>query len=193
VRDLLLSACFINVFPAKHKNFDYPKFWQHSLAVADCARQLSAQLCLCEDLAFTAGLLHDIGKLVIVLLFPEEYKRCLLEPQPLSIADEQRAMGFDHVSIGSKVAQVWNLPVNIQEAIEQHETLPTHTGSTKSLGTVIYTANLLIHHIDQLQTVETSQQEALAYVLNFLDIPYEEANAWAVSSQKFATQILAAL
>ncbi|MBS4049856.1 MAG: HDOD domain-containing protein, partial [Methylomonas sp.] len=70
VRNLLLGVGFMNVLPVYHRNFDYSLFWHHSMAVADCSRQLAMHTGIDQDIAFTAGLLHDIGLLAIVLLFP---------------------------------------------------------------------------------------------------------------------------
>jgi putative nucleotidyltransferase with HDIG domain len=189
VRDILLSACVMNILPAQNKDFDYPLFWRHCLAVADCARQLGMHTRIGPDIAFTAGLLHDIGRLVIVLLFPNDAGRLIKEPQPICLDTERRIMGFDHVEIGSKVAQYWNLPLAIQEAIEQHETPPTQAAST-SLGLLIYTANLLVKQTEQNNDDISA---SIIHVLELLGIPLEQATLWADTSRQFADQIIATL
>ena len=60
IRDILVTACFLNLLPTQHQEFNYRLFWRHSLAVADCGRQLGSSI-RPEDIVFTAGLLHDIG------------------------------------------------------------------------------------------------------------------------------------
>lgn len=190
VRDMLISACFLKILPARHKDFDYPSFWHHSLAVADCARQLGMHTGISLDIAFTAGLLHDIGRLVIVFVFPDEYSRLIKEPHPNRLETERLIIGFDHVEIGSRVAQRWNFPFAIQEAIEQHETPPAQ-GAAISLGLLVYTANLLIKEAEQCDNFDSGQQEALIDVLELLDVSVEQSRQWVDTSRQFAEQILA--
>lgn len=192
VRDMLLSAYFLKILPAQHNDFDYPWFWRHSLAVADCARQLGMHTGISQDIAFTAGLLHDIGRLVTAFVFPDEYSRLTKEPNPNELETEQRIVGFDHVEIGSKVAQLWNFPLAIQEAIEQHETPPA-PGAAKSLGLLTYTANLLIKQAEQNDDLDSGYQKVIADVLELLDISIEQSKQWTDISRKFADQILATL
>ena len=190
VRDMLLGACFSKILPVRHKDFDYPLYVHHSMAVADCARQLAIYTGISQDIAFTAGLLHDIGLLVIVLLFPDEFSRVINEPHPDRVETERRIMGFDHVEIGSKAARHWNLPVDIQEAIEQHETPPAQDAAV-STGLLIYTANLLITEAEQSDDSGLERQEAITQVLEKLDISNDQATQWVNTSRKFADQIVA--
>jgi putative nucleotidyltransferase with HDIG domain len=189
VRYMLLGVCFSNILPVRHKDFDYPLFWHHSMAVADCARQLAVYTGIGQDIAFTAGLLHDIGVLLIVLLFPDDFSRISNEPHPNRIETERLIMGFDHVEIGSKAAKHWNLPVAIQEAIEQHETPPTPE-SALSPGLLIYAANLLVIAAEQGDDSDLERQEAIACVLDKLAIPIDQATLWANTSLQFADQIV---
>jgi putative nucleotidyltransferase with HDIG domain len=192
VRDMLLGVCFSKMLPVRHKDFDYPLFLHHSMAVADCARQLAIYTGIGQDIAFTAGLLHDIGRLVIVFLFPDDFSRIINEPHPNSIETERRILGFDHVEIGGKSARHWNLPVAVQEAIEQHEIPPTPE-STISPGLLIYSANLLITEAEQGDGSGLERQEAIALVLDKLDISTDQATHWADTGLKFADQIVAIL
>jgi len=192
VKNMLLGACFSNILPVRHKDFDYPLFWHHSMAVADCARQLAIYTGSGQDIAFTAGLLHDIGLLVIVLLFPDDFSRIINESHPNRVETERRILGFDHMEIGGKAARHWNLPVAIQEAIEQHETPPVQ-GAAISLGLLIYTANLLVTEAGQGDDSGLERQEAITHVLEFLDISIDQATHWANTGRQFADQIVAIL
>ena len=192
VRDMLLGVCFSKMLPVRHKDFDYPLFLHHSMAVADCARQLANYTGIGQDIAFTAGLLHDIGLLVIVLLFPDDFSRIINEPHPNRVETERRILGFDHMEIGGKVARYWNLPVVIQEAIEQHETPPA-CDSTKSLALLVYAANLLVTEAEQGDGSGLERQEAITNVLDKLDISIDQATHWANTGRQFADQIVAIL
>lgn len=192
VRDMLLGVCFSKILSVQHKDFNYQLFWRHSMAVAHCTRQLATYTGIDQDIAFTAGLLHDIGLLVIVLLFPDDFSRIIVEPHSDSIETERRIIGFDHVEIGCKAVKHWNLPIAIQEAIEQHESPPTQE-SPISLGLLIYTANLLVSNEEQSDDSNAEHKEIIGDALNKLDIPIEKAIHWADTSRQFADQIVAIL
>lgn len=201
VRDLLVGICFSQMWSRQHHDFDYTKFWYHSMAVAECSRQLANYTGINPDIAFTAGLLHDIGQLVIVFLFPDAVDR-IFKTQDVHppcgmqapIAEkERRLLGFDHAYIGAKAALYWNFPVAIQKAIEQHETMPA-AGAVKSLGVLIYSANLLM--VDSMpwdRSAAQDREEALRITLDILGAPVEQALLSADAGRRFAERIIAAL
>lgn len=184
IRDLLISICFSKMLPARHEDFNYSLFWHHSMAVAECTRQLANCTGASPDLAFTAGLLHDIGYLIIVILFPDQFSQLVKVSPAIRIEAEQELLGLDHITLGSEAAQCWNLPVAIQEAIEQHATPPTPV-TGKSLGLLVYTANLLT-----LKT-EQSDQWILEEPLAILNVSNDQAAYCGNSGRQFADQILA--
>ncbi|MGZ8175741.1 HDOD domain-containing protein [Methylobacter sp.] len=184
IRDLLISICFSKMLSARHEDFNYSLFWHHSMAVAECTRQLANCTGANPDLAFTAGLLHDIGNLIIVILFPDKFSQLIKASTAFRVEAEQKLLGLDHMTLGSKAAQYWNLPVTIQEAIEQHETPPTPV-TGKSLGLLVYTANLLILKSEQ------SDQWILEEPLAILNVSNDQAACCSNSGQQFADQILA--
>jgi len=97
----------------------------HSLATACCAHEI-ANLVLDSDqrsLAFSAGLLHDIGKLAIAQVMPKSFARIAAEAKERSIsfqAVEHKYLGLDHTIIGKRLAQKWHLPDEITFAIWLH-------------------------------------------------------------------------
>ncbi len=175
------------MLPERHKDFNYRQFWHHSMAVAECTRQLAGLSGNSPDFAFTAGLLHDIGHLVIVVLFPDEFSQIINESA--SIETEQHILGFDHMEIGGEVAQRWNLPVTIQEAIEQHET-PPEPGAAKSLGLLIYTAHLLIGKAEQADESALEKHQPIRAALAILNVSIEQAIRCTDSGRQFADQLV---
>jgi putative nucleotidyltransferase with HDIG domain len=189
IRDMLIGICFSKILPVRHKAFNYHQFWHHSMAVAECTRQLAIHTGTRPDLAFTAGLLHDIGRLVIVALFPEEFSRIINEPASLLIETEQRILGFDNVEMGGKAAQHWNLPTAIQEAIEQHQT-PPEPGAAKSLALLVYTSNLLIVKTEQADDSALEDHESICATLALLNISIDQAAHCTDDGRQFADQVI---
>lgn len=190
IRDMLISICFSKLLPTEHKNFDHQRLWHHSMAVAECTRQLADLSGNSPDFAFTAGLLHDIGRLLIAILFPEEFNLIMNRPAHLLTETERHVLGFDHMEIGGKAAQCWNLPVVIQEAIEQHET-PPEPGFVKSLGLLVYTADVFITKAEQSDESFLEKYEPIHAALAILNISIEQAIHCTNSGQQFADQVLA--
>lgn len=187
IRDMLVSLCFLRMLPARHKDFNYELFWHHSMAVAECARQLANYTATNPDFAFTAGLLHDIGNLVIVMFFPDEFSQLVNGSAKFGIEEEQQLLGFNHMTIGGQAAQYWNLPQQIQEAIELHEKSP-EVDAPKSLGLLVYTANLLI--LEQSGEPAPEKQESICSALALLNVSIDQAVHCTDSGRQFADQLL---
>jgi putative nucleotidyltransferase with HDIG domain len=104
-------------------DIDVGQFWRHSIAAALCARGLARHAGLAQDQAFIAGLLHDVGRLVLASGFPEHYAQaidyCTSEGTTLSEA-ELRVLGVDHQCVGQLLSEAWKFPLAIQRAISQH-------------------------------------------------------------------------
>jgi putative nucleotidyltransferase with HDIG domain len=98
--------------------------------------------------AYTAGLLHDIGKIALDQFVADSvpmFYRNLLDHQTTGILDlEQRYMGTDHTRVGKILAERWSLPGRITDAITHHHTPETGEGDKGTVETVAL-ANALIH------------------------------------------------
>jgi signal transduction histidine kinase/HD-like signal output (HDOD) protein len=106
--------------------FDRKGFWKHSIAVACCAELIASQhlkLRVLPEEAFLAGLLHDVGRLVLELVLPRSYERVvhLAQRRACDCAPIERAvLGLDHHTAGRRVAEHWGLPSPIQSVIWMH-------------------------------------------------------------------------
>jgi len=106
--------------------FDREGFWKHALGVA-CAAELFAhryrKLGVRPDEAFTAGVLHGVGKLALDLVLPEAYQRVVLVAQKRgcdSAAVERTVIGIDHHTAGRRIAERWGLPDELRDVMWLH-------------------------------------------------------------------------
>jgi putative nucleotidyltransferase with HDIG domain len=150
VRNLITVAAMTGCFPhGECKGFDFKAFWRHSIATALCAELLAKQMRIDQEFAFTAGLLHDIGRLVLVTRFPKDYEAALKHRAAHDgyLLDSERALlGIDHVIAGHALAQHWNFSTVLQDAIVGHHD-PEKAGN-RSLAAVVHIADAITHALD---------------------------------------------
>ncbi|MES2932881.1 MAG: HDOD domain-containing protein [Pseudomonadota bacterium] len=149
IRTLVTAAALTGSFPSSGSGFDFQSFWRHSIGTAVCAKFLARQLAINQEFAFTAGLLHDIGRLVLVTRFPVEYEAAAahrLAHDCTMIEAETAVLGIDHALIGSSLAAYWKFPLAMQNAVATHHALPEK--NKVSLGMVVHVANTFAHALD---------------------------------------------
>ena len=123
---------------------DAPAFWKHCLAVACAADDLARRTELADaDLAFTCGLLHDIGKLVLWQCLPKSYARAveMARIHNGNIADYERmVIGMDHAVVGRRVSGHWRLPEAAENTIwmahQPIEAIPPSLAHRQLVGVV---------------------------------------------------------
>lgn len=151
IRSLLLSFSFLSM-RTKDKNdtFNYEKFWEQSLANAVAAKLIVTEIVKSDwEEIFIAGLLENIGELILALSFPQEYKQVLLEASGSDedITElEQHIIGADHAFIGYEVAKNWNFPNILLTPIQYHHRPDSYKGNDKKLRiivNVIYLSGLI--------------------------------------------------
>ncbi len=163
VRGLVLSASIFKIFEgqagATAKGLDHKKFWEHSMATAMVSRRLAEELRLPDmDDAFSSGMLHDIGKIVLDVYFKKYYQDVLLRAKenrrpthglPFLVV-EQHMLGTDHTAIGAFLANKWKLPPTITNVIEFHHR-PQDAENCQPLVYVVAFANELVrvHFLNQ--------------------------------------------
>lgn len=127
LRRIIYAAAVVGRY-RKFANDGAERFWAHSLAVAMASRAI-CKFCRVRipsetiESAYVAGLLHDLGALVLLHAFPDD---CTIIAGTVhdsggTISDaELRAWGIDHGEVGSLLAQAWGLPLGVQLAIGHH-------------------------------------------------------------------------
>ena len=149
-RNLITAAAVTGCFAeGQCPGFDDKAFWRHSIATAACAKVLARRMRFNQDYAFTAGLLHDIGRLVLVSSYPALYQQVLTyrDANDCAVLDAERAvLGVDHVVAGVALAEHWNFSDTMKMAIQQHHD-PEAPGAG-FLATIIHVANAIVHALD---------------------------------------------
>lgn len=143
LRGLVTAAALVNAFPSEGNVFDGRRFWQHSMETGSCAKALARRLGADPEVAFTAGLLHDLGRLVLGVYFYDTFLRVLEYRKNNGVsmlAAEQAVLGLDHAALGAKAAERWCLPPAIQAAIGEHH---LDEGRQTMLAEIVHIADQL--------------------------------------------------
>ncbi len=125
-RDLVLATEVIQRFnDIPRELIDIYGYWRNSLRCAILVRQLTSLLpeSYSDESMFLAGLLHDIGHLVIYTRTPELGRKALLEHRHRGIPlhrVEREIMGFDYAEVGSALAMMWELPKMLSNVLATH-------------------------------------------------------------------------
>jgi putative nucleotidyltransferase with HDIG domain len=153
VKNLVLSFAVFESF-SKHdtfRAFSAGDFWAHSLSVAAAAKLLSIQqgvpLAEREDY-FVGGLMHDIGKIPLNHLFPDEYRQAAelaLGAGHDTRFGEQAVIGVDHCEVGDMIARKWQLSPALAATLGGHHDPPGEAEPGMSMVGVVRLADILAH------------------------------------------------
>jgi putative nucleotidyltransferase with HDIG domain len=142
IRGLLLG---ISVFDLMQKNM--AGLWEHSCACAVAARCLAQQKKMKEpEEVSICGLLHDIGKAIVMLQYPSEYDQALQEAKDKDISlyeAEKKYLAATHAEVGLWLAQKWRFPANLVEAIGFHHRPQLATQAPLETA-IVHVADLLV-------------------------------------------------
>jgi putative nucleotidyltransferase with HDIG domain len=133
--------------PVRGYELDAESLWQHSIATAICAEQLALKLKLPEVTdAFTVGLLHDVGKVVLgtFVEIDDEPIREIVELDRLGFDEAERmVLGIDHAEVAGVLLQEWNLPEQVAAAARWHHDPRRSEPDHQRLTDLVHVADLL--------------------------------------------------
>lgn len=169
LQTVLLSACMVGLFHTKNGDIDTSAFWEHSFACALVSQQFARRI-RHEDLdkAYLGGLLHDLGLIMSLVLFPNELREvfglCRDQALPLEEA-EHRVFGFTHCETGALLAEEWQLPKEVGEVMRFH-----HADDFKAHGDLVP----IVHLCDQL-----CELGGLGHGFpRMIEVEFDEDQAW---------------
>lgn len=152
LRDLILATSVVKLFnhiPEDLITMD--SFWRHSISVGLIAQSMASQR-HDENIepVFVAGLIHDIGRLVICSKVPEIEREALARAKfnGMDLTQSERTvLGFDHTQVGAELARLWLLPNNLYEAMAFHHT-PQYAESHVVETAIVHLANDIANAVD---------------------------------------------
>lgn len=150
IRSLATTAALIGTFAGHpQSSFNIAPFWRHAIAAGVCARELATHLGIHPEQAYIAGLLHDLGRLVLVTQFLPQYQvtmayRSQHDARLLDV--EYELLGIDHAAVGLALTRHWKFPVTVQQAISNHHA--TDCAGLAPLDLLVIGANIIVHALD---------------------------------------------
>lgn len=148
VKSIVLSSSIFDVFKKDSKGlgFDRTEFWKHSIGCGAAARVLGKRLgyTALEEL-FIAGLLHDVGKIVLDQFVNDKFIHILnlVQTQNILIYEaEEKVLGVTHAEVGAWLFEKWNLSKGLIECIRCHHN-PTLARENQKLVAIIHLSDIL--------------------------------------------------
>lgn len=194
LRDLALATGVVDLFGgADGEPLSLDAFWRHSVACGVAARVLAT--CRREanvEHFFIAGLLHDVGRLVLLSELPDRFHGMIAESATqgeLLYEVERRTLGFDHAEVGAALLRSWNLPESLALAVGLHHRPCPSNGACHTGAAVVHVADIIAHALEAgasgehfVPPLDTRAWDhlrlpatALPWVLRQLESQYEDA------------------
>ncbi len=150
VRSMVLAIGMSGLLRADRcRGFDANAYQLHGIGVAMAALELAGPAGVNRDLGFTAGLLHDIGKLALAANFPVEYAEVLVYRKKhdcFTVVAERDLLGIDHCEVGGLLAEAWHFPAALREAVTGHHAPAANTAD--SLANLVHVADVTAYALE---------------------------------------------
>ena len=162
LRGLVIADSAVETFSHVSKEIlNNIRFWRHSLYCGVIARLLAEQChVLHSERLFVAGLLHDIGKLIIAHRLPNETRMIQLEATQGLRSEyeiEQDFLGFNHSEVGGELMKEWNMPETLIESVANHHS-PRLAKTGVMETSIVHIANILTDQAEQGLDMKNASQ-----------------------------------
>jgi putative nucleotidyltransferase with HDIG domain len=173
LKNTLLAAAVFDMFRMSGTGFDLPALWTHSVTTATAAKLLAKRTRYPQsEKAFTAALMHDMGKIILARFVPQALTEIVdtIQSEHLAMYDaEKKIMGLSHPALGAWVLGRWGLPAPIVEAVEFHHH-PTRAQTAFDLAGIVYLANILAHRSEIGFSGDGMEREMDPLVLEYFNL-----------------------
>ncbi len=182
IRNLIIGAAVSNFFGGKSKLLDRARLWRHSLACAIAARKVAERVSgLDGEEAFTAGLLHDFGRLALERHLADYYARALQKAREggsALLAAEEQTLGMSHAWLSGWLARKWNLPSVLGEAMSWHHQPESAHEPCRAVAAAVNVGNVVCHmaELGGIEGVEPTLT-ASGYALGILSVGVNDMQA----------------
>jgi HD-like signal output (HDOD) protein len=207
LKSLVRYTHVLNNFPhTPASNAVFDRVWRHSINVASVARKITMMHTKDDNLAeeaFTAGLLHDIGKLVLISIKSDDYRAVIRqagESKTLLHMVERVKLGTTHAETGAYLLSLWGIPYTILEAVAWHHYPSASRLKTFSPLTAVHVANVAEHRrqdIEDVKAIPPLDEAYLAevgvqnYTKEWLNVKPEQPGADEIAMKKYVVQAAA--
>jgi len=176
IRDLAMATSVLRLFRGISAGLvSMESLRRHSVACGVAAKMLAKTRPreVNVERFFTAGIIHDIGRLAIYRMMPDAAQemilRCRVSNEPLCLV-EKDVIGFDHSDLGRAMAQLWNLPTNLEEMIAYHH-FPWEARQYPFEAGVVHIADYLVHEMQLGDSGEQYIQPLNKKVWRLVEVP----------------------
>ncbi|WBS04350.1 HDOD domain-containing protein [Pseudoduganella sp. SL102] len=173
VRTLVISSGLVNGFRTV-TGLDLGEFWRHSMRTAVAAKWIAKKTRDNTELAFTIGMMHAIGQLVIHSAMPERAVALDAIAPPLDqrrLAVEREALGYTYADVGAELARRWQFPAVFSDAIAAFPD-PLGRGAVDRLAAIVHVAAWRVRTLDDADPAEPFPEavgEVLGMDANVID------------------------
>ena len=153
IRDIILVTTLLEEASSSKDipALDRKKLWEHAAACGGAARTIAQKTGMTKaDSVFLAGLLHDIGKVLLDAFLNKEYRLAVKEAQEqgiLLLEAEQRVLGANHTIFGHWLSEEWNLPSILSHAVLYHHT-PTQSKDHYQMACLVHLGDIMARSLE---------------------------------------------
>jgi HD-like signal output (HDOD) protein len=182
VRSLVVGVAYQQVMAGREMASHYSKleFWRHSLAVASACRILGKlKMPGRSEELYGAGMMHDVGMLVMDRFYPNEFDAAIKAAQAelIPLHDVEVGMyGFDHTEVGALLAEKWGLTDIMRHAIRYHHS-PYEDAEHADTTAIVNLANGLAHQSGLTNNVPLPTVELDEFAIAAVEVPEEQFGA----------------
>jgi putative nucleotidyltransferase with HDIG domain len=185
IRNAVVTVSIMDVLKLKNElaGFKIESLWLHSIQTAVLGKKLSTKIRLTSpDDTFTAGLLHDIGKIVLANYYPNDLLKIIEEMRrrETTFYEAEKALKMcNHAVIGSKLAEHWSLPPLLVDSIKYHHQLPQNN-DYNDLLLIVQLADSISHILSSDKGYNLDLENGPTRLRDIVSTIRDEGEKWIV-------------